>query len=234
MKSYRALLLVAGCATVCASAQTTTPVFSTGQAARLEVGQPSSFTTGNFGATDSLMGSPSGIAYFDGVLWVADSNRLGALPNNDRVLRFSDTPTYPSPTQNPTIAGNLCSVCRGVASLVLGQPDFISSDFNTTSNSMRNPTGIATDGKILVVADTDNNRVLIWNSLPTTFDQPANVVIGQSNFTNYGTSVPPTASSLRGPEGVWLAGGKLYIADSQDNRILIYNSIRQRMARLQT
>jgi len=224
MKSYRALILVAGCATVCAFAQTSTPVFSTGQAARLVVGQPT-FTAGAFGATAALMGSPSGIAYANGTLWVADANRLGALPDNDRVLVFSDTITYPTPTQVPTVTGNLCSVCRGQASLVLGQPDFISSDDNLTANGMRNPTGIASDGKILVVADTDNNRVLIWNSLPTTNDQPANVVIGQADFTHASTSVPPSATSLRGPEGVWLAGGKLYIADTQDNRILIYNSV---------
>src|ERR1019366_8782905 len=55
--------------------------------------------------------------------------------------------------------------------------------------------------------------------------QPANVVIGQKDFVSGGTSVPPTASSLRGPTGVWLAGGRLYIADTQDNRILIFNKI---------
>ncbi len=224
MTYYRALILVAGCATVCASAQTTTPTFSTGQAARLVIGQPT-FTAGAFGATTYLLGSPSGIAYANGTLWVSDSNRLGALPDNNRVLGFTDTVTYPTPTENPTVTGNLCSVCRGSASLVLGQPDFISSDFILSSNGLRNPSGIATDGKILVVADTDNNRVLIWNSLPTSNAQPANVVIGQPDFVHGGTSVPPTATSLRGPEGVWLAGGKLFIADTQDNRILIYNQV---------
>ena len=50
-------------------------------------------------------------------------------------------------------------------------------------------------------------------------------MVGQPNFTQVTTSVPPTATSLRGPEGVWVADGKLYIADTQDNRILIYNKI---------
>jgi len=224
MKSYRALTLLAGFAAVCASAQTSSPLFSTGQAARLVIGQ-TTFTTGNYGSTNTLLGSTSGLAYANGYLWVVDSNRLGALPNNDRVLLFNDTSTYPTPTQDPTVTGNLCSVCRGQASLVLGQPDFITSDFTSTRSGMRNPTGVATDGKILVVADTDNNRVFIWNSLPSAIDQPADVVIGQPDFTHVSTSVPPTATSLRGPEGVWLAGGKLYVADTQDNRILIYNKV---------
>ena len=90
---------------------------------------------------------------------------------------------------------------------------------------MRNPTGVATDGNILAVADTDNNRILIWNSPPTTNGQPPDVVIGQADFTHNATSVPPTAKSLRGPTGLWIAGGKLYVADTQDNRILIYNKI---------
>jgi uncharacterized protein (TIGR03437 family) len=224
MKSYRALILLAGIAAVCASAQTSSPAFSTGQAARLVVGQ-TTFTSANFGTTNTLLGSTSGLAYANGFLWVADSNRLGALPNNDRVLRFSDTSTYPTPTQYPSLPQNFCSVCVGRATLVLGQPDFINTDATATRSGLRNPTGIATDGKILVVADTDNNRVLIWNSLPTAIDQPADVVIGQPDFTHVSTSVPPTATSMRGPEGVWLGGGKLFIADTQDNRILIYNKV---------
>jgi uncharacterized protein (TIGR03437 family) len=224
MKSSRALTLLAGLAAVCASGQTQTPTFTTGQAARLVIGQKR-FTTADFGTTNTLLGSPGGISYANGVLWVVDSNRLGATPNNNRVLRFSDVSTYPSPTQDPTIPGSTCGACRGNASLVLGQPDFITNNSALTGSSLRSPTGIATDGNIVVVSDTDNNRVLIWLSLPRVNGQPADVVIGQSDFTHNATSVPPTATSLRGPTGVWLAGGKLFVADTQDNRVLIYNSI---------
>ncbi len=223
MKVSIALILAAGLA-VCVSAQTPPAPFATGQAARLVIGQ-TNFTTGNFGTTNQLLGAPSGIAYANGVLWVADANRLGALPDNNRVLQFSDVGTYPGPLQDPTIIGSTCGVCRGVASMVLGQPDFVSSDNALTSTGMRNPTGIATDGTVLAVADTDNNRILIWHSIPHANGQPPDVVIGQPDFTHNGTSVPPTATSLRGPIGVWIAGGKLYVADTQDNRILIYNKI---------
>ncbi len=222
MKSFRALTFLAGAVAVCASAQT--PDFNTGQAARLVIGQKN-FTVADYGATNQLIGSPAGLALANGTLWVVDANRLGSTPNNNRVLRFSDVSTYPAPRDKPDLPATTCGACRGTASLVLGQPDFTSTNQSLKANGLRNPTGVATDGKILVVADTDNNRVLIWNSLPTANGQPADVVVGQADFTHNTTSVPPTQTSLRGPEGVWLSNGKLFIADTQDNRILIYNKV---------
>ena len=234
MKSFRAVTLRAGvvavCAYVCASGQTAsaqtvpTQAFNTGQAARLVLGQKN-FTLADFGATNQLIGSPAGVAVSNGVLWVVDANRLGSTPNNNRVLRFSDLNTYPSPADKPDVPGSTCGACRGVASLVLGQPDFISTNRSLSATGLRAPTGVATDGKILVVSDTDNNRVLIWNSLPKSNGQPADVVIGQADFTHNATSSPPTQTSMRGPEGVWLSNGKLFVADTQDNRILIYNKV---------
>jgi len=112
---------------------------------------------------------------------------------------------------------------------VLGQPDFKTTTENivATSSDLRLPTAVASDGVHLVVADTNHNRVLIWNRIPTTNNQPADVVVGQANFTT--TSLPPnntpTAKSMRGPQGVWIQNGKLYVADTQNNRVLIYNSI---------
>ncbi|MEP6716952.1 MAG: hypothetical protein ABJC09_15385 [Terriglobia bacterium] len=223
MTSYfRALTLLAGVAVVCASGQT--PDFNTGQAARLVIGQKN-FTLADFGATNQLIGSPSGLAVANGILWVVDANRLGSTPNNNRVLRFSDINSYPSPTDRPDVSGSTCGACRGVASLVLGQPDFISTNRNLSATGLRSPTGVATDGTVLAVSDTDNNRILIWLTLPRTNGQPADVVIGQPDFTHNGTSVPPTQTSLRGPEGIWIQNGKLFVADTQDNRILIYNKI---------
>ncbi|MBV8732153.1 MAG: hypothetical protein JO336_20285, partial [Acidobacteriia bacterium] len=95
-----------------------------------------------------------------------------------------------------------------------------------TRSSLRSPVAVASDGIHVVVADTDHNRVLIWNSIPVTNDQPADVVVGQPNFQS--TSIPgstPTAASLRAPQGVWIQNGKLYIADTGYNRVLIYNHI---------
>ncbi len=224
MKSFLSLTLRAVAALVCVlpvAAQTT--AFTTGQAAHLVIGQ-NSFTSGDYGASNLLLGSPSGIAYANGTLWVIDSNRLGATPNNNRILRFNDVSSYPSLTDLPDIPGSTCSVCRGTASLVLGQPDFNTFTPSLKSNGLRNPTGIATDGTVLAVADTDNNRVLIWLHLPTANGQPADVVVGQKDFTS-NTAQSPSQTSLRAPSGVWINNGRLFVADTFDNRVLIYNKI---------
>jgi uncharacterized protein (TIGR03437 family) len=225
MKSFCALTLQALLAGVCALAPAAaqTVGFNTGEAAHLVIGQPN-FTYGDFGATANLLGSPSGVAYANGVLWVVDSNRIGATPNNNRILRYSDVSSYPSLTDQPDIPGSTCGVCRGTASLVLGQPDFTSFATGLGANRLRNPTGIATDGNVLAVADTDNNRVLIWLHMPTVNGQPADVVVGQQDF-NSAAAVAPSQNSLRAPSGVWIYGGKLFVADTFDNRVLIYNHI---------
>ena len=58
---------------------------------------------------------------------------------------------------------------------------------------------LSSDGSKLLVCDKDNNRVLIWNTVPTTNGQPADVVVGQTDFTSsgFGTS----SSSRKAHEG---------------------------------
>jgi uncharacterized protein (TIGR03437 family) len=199
--------------------------FTHGQAARAEIGQPY-FTAGVIGASQTVLGSASGLAYANNTLFVADSNRAGASPVNNRVLIYQNMSSqFPAPEFMPPNQGTRCPVCGGTANVVLGQPNFSNTNATVSQSGMSLPTAVATDGQILVVADTNNNRVLIWNSIPSTNNAPADIVVGQTNFTNMGTAVPPTATSLRGPQGVWIQSGKLYIADTQNNRILIYNSI---------
>jgi uncharacterized protein (TIGR03437 family) len=211
--------------------------FSNGQAARLVIGQKT-FTEADVGAQDILIGAAQGVAVTNNMLFVSDSNRFTADPDNNRVLMFpTNQLSYPvsilpKPTDDPSQApfapspyGYNCYVCVGRATMLLGQPDFNNNQVNLNQSGFRTPIGVATDGSKLVVADTDNNRVMIWNSIPTTINQPADVVVGQPDFTHNSTSNPPTATSMRGPQGVWIAGGKLYVADTQDNRVLIYNSI---------
>ncbi len=134
---------------------------------------------------------------------------------------------FPSPTAALNYTTK-CPVCVGQASVVLGQPDFTTTtlNVNASSSALRNPSAIASDGVHLVVADTDHNRVLIWNSIPSVNDQPADVVVGQPDFVTVTPSPnPPTATTMRGPQGVWIQNGKLYVADTINNRVLIYNHI---------
>jgi phage tail sheath gpL-like len=200
--------------------------FTTGQAARLVVGQ-TTFTSQDTNSSDTIIGAPAGVAYAANTLFVADSNLTGATPSNNRVLVYSNLSSMlPSPTAQLQYTSK-CPVCVGQASVVLGQPNFSSTvqPLTATQNNLNTPTAVASDGVHLVVADSNNNRVLIWNHLPTTNDQPADVVVGQPDFVSYGVASPPSAKTLRGPAGVWIQNGKLYIADTQNNRILIYNQI---------
>lgn len=201
--------------------------FTTGQAARLVIGQPD-FTAQATNSSDTVLGAASGLAYANDTLFVADSNRVGASPINHRVLLYKNISSMlPAPTDELP-AGSACPICVGQASIVLGQPDFTTATENVTAtpSGLRLPTAVASDGVHLVVADTNHNRVLIWNSIPIVDDQPADVVVGQQDMASQ--SIPgdtPNSKSLRGPQGVWIQNGKLYVADTQNNRVLIYNRI---------
>lgn len=124
------------------------------------------------------------------------------------------------------------------ASLVLGQPNFGSSGSNRgkglsspTANSFFNLNGIVVINQKLVVADYSNNRILIWNSIPTTNDASADLALGQpnlvSNSVNQGGN--PSSISLTGPTALLLYNNKLFVSDaggaSGNNRFLIFNNI---------
>src|ERR1700733_5790554 len=206
--------------------------FLTGQAARETIGQPT-FTSQDSGAPSAFqVGAVQGLAVANNTLFVVDSNLHALLPpDNNRVLIFTNISRYIYNPTDPIPQGGRCPVCVGTssvgeASVVLGQPDFATTtNPYLTQSGFRNPTMVASDGKILVLADTDNNRVLIWNSIPTTIDQPADLVLGQPNFTTLQEPPPVNSSAMRGPQGVWIQGTQLYVADTQNSRVMIWNEI---------
>ena len=215
------LVLLGAAAAVCAAD------FTTGQAARLVIGQET-FTQADVNSSDTVVGAVGGLAYAGDTLFVADSNRVGATPVNHRVLLFNNLSSQLPGLTDVPVYNRKCPVCLGQASVVLGQPDFTTTVENVpaSASGLRLPTAVASDGVHLVVADTNHNRVLIWNSIPTLNDQPADVVVGQPDFVS--SSIPgntPNAQSMRGPQGVWIQNGKLYVADTQNNRVLVYNRI---------
>src|SRR5215468_3443340 len=75
-----------------AFAQTSDMHFSTGQAARLVVGQ-TTFTGQDPTSSDIILGAASGLAYAADTLFVADANRVGAFPSNHRVLVYQGLST---------------------------------------------------------------------------------------------------------------------------------------------
>ena len=78
----------------------------------------------------------------------------------------------------------------------------------------------------MFVADPNNNRVLLWNAVPTASGSAAAVVLGQPNMTsatanNGGLS----AQSLSFPEFAYTSSGKLFVVDTGNNRVLIWNAV---------
>ena len=217
-------------AAVVLSGTATAQQYSTGQAARLVIGQ-SPFGAGEPGASDVLLGALNGVAYGGNTLIVADSNRVGAEPNNNRVLIYRDLSgqvlgrleMFP---QNDT----RCPACIGKATSVLGQKDFATAESPRTvaQSTMNRPLGVAYNGRILAVADTDNNRVLVWRSLPDSNEAPADYVVGQADFVKNASTKALTAKTLRGPQGVWLdENDGLWVADTQNSRVLYYGVVTQ-------
>ena len=84
------------------------------------------------------------------------------------------------------------------------------------------PVSIASDGKRLAVTDRNNNRVLIWTSIPSSNVDP-DLVLGQPNFE--------TQLEGKGLDGLDFPGqvtmspdGKVLVADSDNHRILVWTS----------
>ncbi|KKT35320.1 MAG: NHL repeat containing protein [Parcubacteria group bacterium GW2011_GWA2_44_12] len=102
-----------------------------------------------------------------------------------------------------------------------------------SSASLAAPSRVTEKNGKLFIADTSNNRVLIFNSIPTRDSKDADVVLGQPDYIlgkpNFISGIENngglSASSLFKPNGVFSDGTKLYIADTGNNRVLIYNSI---------
>jgi len=126
------------------------------------------------------------------------------------------------------------------ADLVIGQPDFISNDCNSTSASnLCAPLGVAVDASgNLYVADSENSRVLEYTNpfaaCVSTFPcvgGAAHLVFGQGGSFSSGAcdsdtgATGSTTDDLCDPTAVALDGlGNLFVADSGNERVLKYNT----------
>jgi hypothetical protein len=113
------------------------------------------------------------------------------------------------------------------ADQLLGQEDMNSAvEFPygpQRADRFRFPYSAAVDGGRLAIADTANNRVLMWDGMPAA-SREADAVLGQdslqANGENRWSSVAP--DTLCWPYGVALHGDRLAVADSGNNRIMIW------------
>ena len=200
------------------------PTWVSNQGARLIIGQDS-FTRQNPEPGREVLGAAQGVAFAGNRLFVADGNRIGALPVNNRIFIYENVSGFVPVPDTILPQQSACPACIGLPDIVLGQ-----ADFDTTASSdlpevpgLNNPSAVHSDGVRLAVADTNNNRVLLWHSIPLANGTEPDVVLGQSDFSGRTPETSPTG--MRGPQGVWLDGGRLFVADTQNSRILIWNSI---------
>ncbi|WP_157953856.1 Ig-like domain-containing protein [Microbulbifer sp. A4B17] len=92
-----------------------------------------------------------------------------------------------------------------------------------SARTLAMPGDVWSDGEKLAITDSENNRVLLWNSMPTSSFAPADIVLGQADFVS-NESQPPSRKTLSlFGRGIWSNGIQLFVADSDNNRVLIWN-----------
>jgi len=120
------------------------------------------------------------------------------------------------------------------ADILIGQPGFDREGRNAKGDAgavtLNVPTGVASDGRSLVVADAWNHRVLIWHDIPACSHRPADLVLGQADFdrTAPNRGGAPAADTLYWCYGVAFVGGSLAVADSGNRRVLLWERLPER------
>ena len=179
--------------------KTLTGWFKTGQKADIVL---SSFGFGKTGGP-LMFHHPSNIATDGKKLVLADTR-------NNRVLVWNELP-----------------LSNKEPDLVLGQIDFNSNTPGLAADKMNWPVSVATDGKRVIVADTNNNRVLVWNEFPTKNGEPADIVLGEPDMitrADENVGLPKTKKDLLWPWAVWTNGEKLIVTSTMTSNVLIWNT----------
>ena len=154
-----------------------------------------------------------------GNLWVTDAG-------NNRILRFNVSVLGAQPKSGPA------------ADIVLGQVNFTTNTEGgnapplTSLNSIFEPAGIAFDpsGRLFVLEATGGRqgRVLVWYPGGSGFvtGQAATRMLGVFN----GTPAPPPISQFQfgvAPGALFIAGNQIGVADTSNNRLLIFPPVEQ-------
>mgnify|MGYP001825473463 CR=1 FL=1 len=156
------------------------------------------------------MASPHGVWTQEGRLFVAET-----IGGNRRIMVWNQVPTE---TGQP-------------ADLVLGQASLESPASNLGPSQSFSPQTLTGGGEYLMATDGNRARILLFRN-PDENGEAALRVLGQSNFE---ASVPndpepdgvesgPSARTFSRPEDVVFAGGRLFVADIDNNRVLVFEA----------
>ena len=198
--------------------------FHTGQAARAVIGQSS------FSARESGI-SANALSLNRGTLYAAESNRMLAFDITNPCALCGLAPI--SVTHQSVMRG-ISAVAVSGQVVVMANPSghqvlIWRSNSPTAgiigpappdvllSNSVSEPVSVAYDGRRLYVGDAAQHRILIWNSLPSVDNQPADVVLGQSD-NSIGAAAVGTPAALVSD------GTNLFVADTENRRILVFSA----------
>jgi len=190
------------------------------------------FSTGARGACDNTgLDLPQSVWAVNGKLIVAD--RL-----HNRVLIWNSIPTTNNVPADIVLGQNSFTSCTRNDENQDGAPDIVDTKEVASARTLADPREVWSDGTRLVVLDNANNRVLIWNNFPTANFTPADVVLGQGDFAHrthnddnqdgapdiVDTKQVASARTLSSPKGFYSNGQQLFVADGNNNRVLIWNS----------
>ncbi|CAA0130486.1 Uncharacterised protein [Mycolicibacterium vanbaalenii] len=180
-----------------------------GQPADIVLGQPDG------SAREENRGGAAGPASFRWPHAIAGTSELLLVADagDHRILGWSPSPDTDCP-----------------ANIVLGQHDFTSADEwpygPHTGDRFRFPYGVALDCGRLAIADTANNRILMWDGLPAEQigGRPADHVLAQPDFGSNGENrwASVGRDTLCWPYGLSLHGDVLAVADSGNNRVILW------------
>ncbi|WP_428420357.1 hypothetical protein [Methylibium sp.] len=181
-----------------------------GDAAALVLGQPDfAHRDENAGHAPGPAGMrwPHAISFPAGGLCVADAG-------NNRLMLWRRPPTRQ----------------HAPCDLFVGQADAGAAEHNRASYypdaaCLNMPYGAAVAGEWLVVADTANSRLLAWHLPDLTRDGvPARALAAQPDWQSKGDNrwQPATRDSVCWPYSVAVHGEQLLVADSGNNRVLLW------------
>jgi hypothetical protein len=97
-----------------------------------------------------------------------------------------------------------------------------------TASYVYAPRGVWLEEDLLVVADTGNHRVLVFNRIPAEDGEPADLVLGQPDDVTEGPQAggAGAAAGMNLPTGVLRAAdGRFLVADAWNHRVLVWDAL---------